>query len=773
MLKLNNKLFETVFFIVLFLFVLFIQGAIPFFAMPTLGQAIWTTGFAQSLANYSLLTVYANNIGAPSPAAIAFGLAGAWPVGGLIKLGLHPADAYSSIAVFWFGVAYFSAYRISRFFGVKSIYSTLLACLWLTMPTIWAHAGYSMLSWGIALLSFYYYRALKLLLNENELRFNLKTIYYSILYFLSTVISIFMDGYTFMMFAVGVSILIAYIVVFIPIYRRNVLFVGIPVHLLSLLFSYLMYTNYVETSNFDLASIDFFRGWGVDLSFIAIPSKGMLWLFDTLGLSIKRTDELYFGDKSVWITTFCLPIILIGIFSWWKSRKSSRLSSGLFIVAIIAFYMSLGPSLKINSIRTVEMLQTVPKNMTPLMSPELAIIPTGSAWISENLPGFNTMRASYRWSALGIFACWLLFSLYLSKRSTRNNFIFIGGIVVIILCNLPNLYNSWKEHTTYRSMFMDIDNKLVAKLQGTISPNSIVAFLPYQNDFMINYLASKLNIKTYNIGGDKNITIAKKRWPLLMLDPNISLDEKIIGLLLNKDADAIVIPYFDTLWSAHFWPCQNNKNQDSNGLVIDNSSDCFEIKKKEFSVLVDEMKTLPYLSVIETDLFSVVKINPKFLAEKELMKLKVNIMKDKLSEVNYPIIINPKLHYLSSVLKNWNGIEPAAVWSKDISTINLPIPSQCQNNKCSVVLDFDVLNASIAKPVVINFSTKNAKSSWNQKLTLVKNAPNEVSIPLSTDFDFLTVTIEVIDAKSPKELGINGDDRILGIYLRKIDLKEE
>ncbi|WP_057647314.1 hypothetical protein [Yersinia bercovieri] len=777
MFNIDNKLYERIFFICLFLFVLFIQGAIPFFALPTLGQAIWSTGFAQSFANYSLLTVYAYNIGGPSPAAMAFGLAGAWPIGGLIKLGLHPADAYSSVAAFWLGIAYYSAYKIPRFFGVKSIHSTLLAGLWLTMPIIWAHATYSMLSWGIALLSFYFYRTIKLL--SSNLAFKLNTIYCVFLYFISIIISIFMDGYSFMMFAIGASILIAYIFLFKPICRRSILFAVFPIHLLSFSLSYFLYVKYIGRSKFEVMPIDFFRGWGLDLEFIAIPSKGILWLFDILGLSIERTKELYFGDESVWITTFCLPIILVGIFSWWNSRKVSNLSSGLLIIAIFAFYMSLGPSLKINSTRTVDMLQAVPKNMTPLMSSELAIMPTGSAWISENITGFNAMRASYRWSALGIFAFWLIFSLYLGKRSPRNNFAVAAAIAALILCNTPNLYNSWKEYRSYRTMFMRIDNELIAKLRDIVSPDELVAFLPYKNDFIVNYLASTLNIKTYNIGGDKNLEKAQSKWPALMLDSNITLNEKIINLLLNKHTDTVIIPYFDTLWAAHYWPCGNSekslvdKAKYLDNLIASKKFDCLYPKKKELYFLVNEMKSLPYLSVIETDLFVAIKINPEFLVGNKLIDVKNKIIGNEVNKVNYPIVISPKLYGLSFMLNNWNNIEPNAVWSTDKSIINLPVPNKCKNSKCNAVFDFEVLNANVISPVIVKFSTQNGMLPWSRKLTLTRPALNEVSIPLLADSDFLTVTIEVIGATSPQKLGINNDERTLGIRLYRIDLKEE
>ena len=201
-----------------FLFILFLYGALPFIATPTLGQAIWLTGFAQSFANNSIFSIHATNFGYPEPAAIAFGLSGAYPVSIFLRVGLHPADAYALMHVLWLAVAFLGAWKISRiFFKQSTLSASVLSTLWLTLPIVWAHTGYSALALGISLLPFYFWTSLELFEVENYLLKELGVGYKHIpIYLFATLTSVFMDGYSFMMFAVASSFLGFYKLVFFP-----------------------------------------------------------------------------------------------------------------------------------------------------------------------------------------------------------------------------------------------------------------------------------------------------------------------------------------------------------------------------------------------------------------------------------------------------------------------------------------------------------------------------------------------------------------------------
>ena len=83
------KIREIILAAVALVFVLFLQGTILFLMISTLGQAVWTMGYATSFTHDSFFTIYAQDFGIPKPAAIAFGLAGAWPCSGGILLVSH------------------------------------------------------------------------------------------------------------------------------------------------------------------------------------------------------------------------------------------------------------------------------------------------------------------------------------------------------------------------------------------------------------------------------------------------------------------------------------------------------------------------------------------------------------------------------------------------------------------------------------------------------------------------------------------------------------
>ncbi|WP_132958784.1 hypothetical protein [Rhizobium sp. BK251] len=599
--------------------VLLLHGAIPFFMTPTLGQAVWTSGFAQSFANGPLYSIHTHDFGLPVPSAIPFGLAGALPVSWLIRLGLHPSDAYAGMAAFWLTVAFGSAFLISRSFGATRSVSLLLAMTWMSMPIIWAHAGYSMVSLGIGLLPFYFLAALRLFELESASSVAWKVSFY----LLATFVSVFMDGYSFVMFAAGSSILLGYFLLTGVESRRHLLKTALPTHIISFALAYLAYKTYIGKGEFEPSSLDFFREAGLDLSFVVIPTSGFHWFADIIGISARRTEEIYYGDASIWTTTFSLPIILAGLFAWFRVRRKRTVVSALLIIALVGFYMALGPTLKINSTRPGQVEITQSQQQGGAGAVAYGVGPTGSAWISENIPGFKSMRATYRWSALEIFALWALVAVW-SGSLRRNSVAPVVVLLLIVVLNIPNLPQRFRMYTDNRAQFHQIDDDLFAKLRQSINPNEVVAFAPWRNDFMANYLAPNVGFRTFNIGGDKNLAEAQLHWPLSMLALSDNLEatkiHHIVKILRDRNADVVVIPYFHMLWSPHLWPCVDqtratlteSAKEDWNRLP---GFYCPDRRKAELQPLMQQIKQLPFLETEDGDLFATIRLRPQDAAE--------------------------------------------------------------------------------------------------------------------------------------------------------------
>ena len=110
------------------------------------------------------------------------------------------------------------------------------------------------------------------------------------------------------------------------------------------------------------------------------------------------------------------------------------------------------------------------------MSAKFAVAPTGSGWLSENVPGFKNMRAAYRWIALVVFGFWGVALLLLAQTNSRRARAWsLAGVALLILFNLPQPARI-NGYVTNRSMFFAIDRDLVADMREALGPGEQVAF---------------------------------------------------------------------------------------------------------------------------------------------------------------------------------------------------------------------------------------------------------------------------------------------------------
>ncbi len=667
-----------------------VYGAIPFVSIPSLLQIVWVSGFAESFVNAGFLATKAINFGLPNKAPMAIGSAGAFLQSIFIWLfHVNAADAYSLMSLVWLALALWGAIKLCQALGSSFITGSFLSLIYLTLPVVWWHAEYSLLSFGFALLPLYIYMSIKIIYfpkMPNRGNFSFRFLLPIIGFIITSFISVFLDGYTFVMFfsAAGLIWFIAFIRK--DISRRISLLYSLPVLLLSALLSYFAYTKYLGFSEFAQSSINFFRGWGVDIIMLLVPSKGVSWLWDLLHVSQQRSNAQFFGDASVWLTTFALPIIVIGVTGFTLSKKN-RFALPMLLVAIFGFYFSLGPSLKFNSLRPVDAKGVALVNGSS-MPANLAIMPTGSAFISENIPGFINMRAAYRWSGLmfvGLFGLSVLFYLALSSHGHLLKVLAIFGVLFLIVSNLPDVQKRLTIAIKDRNSVSQINTDLVEPMKKTIGEGKIVFFAPPSNDFVINYLASMGKFYTYNVGGDKNVEMARQNWPeplLAFAQGNIGerFNQNIERVLQSGVADVVVLTYFDTLNDVYSWPPNNTR---------------IEAMQLKFSPTLNYFETNPQYKIDEERYYAGISLaSPnKKQAVSDIPALDINQALN-LSDMN--------CEQLFIFGRCWYQNEGNFIWSSNSDDLSFRVLDDClHGNTCSLALTMNVYNASALKPKTV------------------------------------------------------------------------
>lgn len=118
----------------------------------------------------------------------------------------------------------------------------------------------------------------------------------------------------------------------------------------------------------------------------------------------------------------------------------------------------------------------------------------------------------------------------------------------------------------------------------------------------------------------------------------------------------------------------------------------------------------------------------------------------------------------------FSHIEPWGVWTEGTRAVlrfNLP------ENAKTLVLDLQPLVTPKHPMQRLTVKSHSGSTLWNGKLC----APNRIEIPLvgarhrTNVSDYADLTLELPDAATPKSLGINGDERMLGIGLRSFTVK--
>jgi hypothetical protein len=149
--------------------------------------------------------------------------------------------------------------------------------------------------------------------------------------------------------------------------------------------------------------------------------------------------------------------------------------------------------------------------------------------------------------------------LAIGQMSANKNRMAMALLFLLIVAHAPPVHKKMPRYVNNLEAMGSMDDTITADLKKDTQPGEHVTFLPWGNDFFVNYLAARADIRTFNIGGDKNLAQARRNWPEEML----SFKMRYFGghfvadtmrLLESGKTDTVLLPYLDLLWAPHAWP---------------------------------------------------------------------------------------------------------------------------------------------------------------------------------------------------------------------------
>lgn len=340
-------------------------------------------------------------------------------------------------------------------------------------------------------------------------------------------------------------------------------------------------------------NIDQFRAMGADLVTFFAPTSTMWWA-DLSGIAL---DVVHFwGDGTNADYTYlgygCLALAAVGLA---RPLRQRRWAAPLLLMLVVGFVLSLGPSLKVAD-------TFVPSTDDDfdwyLMPAEDALVTLPTAVLHEHAPGLSSMRAVYRWHALTRLVLVLSAAVAVDHlwRRGRHRWLVaalaIVAVAEIIPLNAPPLRQFDRDlgrvivpeapallgqHRQAREDLAEIERDLVEPLDEALPDGALVLFVPVHNDYLANFVVPLADLRSYNVGGDKNNALAARAQPpvvrsLATTDSPEVAKGRAFEVLAYDYADAIVVAHFSLRRDALSWPpVHGGRVEEPYGALLDDT----------------------------------------------------------------------------------------------------------------------------------------------------------------------------------------------------------
>jgi hypothetical protein len=310
--------------------------------------------------------------------------------------------------------------------------------------------------------------------------------------------------------------------------------------------------------------LEYFRAMGADLITLVVPGQE-IWSAHALGVASNHAGLWGDGTNAAYnfVGAAGLALAIAGV----AARRCDPRVIALGAAGVLALILALGPSVKVGDKvpgqrdeRPYAIARPGAEVYTMPGAAARVNLPWGAAY--PRLPGLKQMRAAYRWLGVTRLALIVLGALAvdtLARGPTRRRVIGAVLVMVALLELAPNVPSLVRGHRDERGAIVAVDDATVGFLRSAAAGARRAFFLNYDgahNDYVVNDIASAAGLRTYNVGGDKNVSMSSRRWPApvaVLAHPRVRPDA-VASALASGVVDVVVLPYFHLRWSAYEWP---------------------------------------------------------------------------------------------------------------------------------------------------------------------------------------------------------------------------
>lgn len=467
------------------------------------------------------------SMGFPAGYHVAFGLPVLFLKGMVVRAtGLASLTSDTIVDAVFLGVGLVGAIALLRHLGLGRWLALLGTYLYLSSPVIYAQGGYGALRIGFVLVPAYVWldqRLRSALVTNRDSTWEVWGLGAAVV--AARVFALFTDGYSFVMSTMlSGALLVPWMWRLLRASRFRPALEGGAAFVVSALVASAGYTAYFPGGDtFAVMEVDVFRGQGVDLYALLVPSYFFLlpvhagWAHDLVPW------QAYTDGPPIYHTYLGLSLLagaaLVPLF-WSRGRYIGRDLLAVAAVGAVAFVLSLGPSLKVADFREPGVFDMSNPYQNYVMPAEAATMNLGTARIYRHVPGINVMRALYRWHVLVRLALIAIALVGIQSwlRAGRHPLVVWTLCCVALLELFPNVGVMTAAGLNARRMLDRFDSDLVEPLTASLRPGDRVLLQPClldtpRNDWMASYVCGRTGSRCYNAGGDKAIVAAARAWP--------------------------------------------------------------------------------------------------------------------------------------------------------------------------------------------------------------------------------------------------------------------